>query len=59
MTKPMANTMPVSAIIPDAAAERKAWADETDNSKIWNVASVTQTCSIRGRATPPTTAPIT
>ena len=30
ITKAMAKTIPVRAIIPDAAAESSAWADATD-----------------------------
>ena len=37
MTKAMANTMPMSAIIPEAAAERYACAEATEILKVWSV----------------------
>jgi hypothetical protein len=36
MTKARANTMPVNAIIPDAAAAKYACAEATDRSSAWN-----------------------
>jgi hypothetical protein len=51
--------MPVSAIMPDAAAERYAWAEETDSSTAWNLASVCHSYSNRGSAIPPRTAATT
>jgi hypothetical protein len=34
ITKAMAKTIPVSAIMPEAAAERSAWAEATDTPKV-------------------------
>jgi hypothetical protein len=35
MTKAIAKTIPVSAIMPEAAAERNAWAEVTEIPRAW------------------------
>ena len=49
MTKPTVNTMPVSAIMPEATAERNAWAEATEMPESYGKYA----CSSRGSVIPP------
>ena len=49
MTKAMANTIPVSANMPEATAEKNAWAEATETPRVYDAKYA---CSSRGSTNP-------